>query len=63
MSEKIWIRRNYHEEQLGPFEDMAEAKAYVKEQTDKDPYWNYDPVGYFTYRSWINFHGEPPRER
>ena len=60
MSEKIWIRRQYHVEQLGPFEDRAAAEAYVEEQTDKDPYWAYDSVGYFTYDSWVNFHKEPP---
>jgi hypothetical protein len=43
---KYYVRRQFHEEKLGPFETINAADQFISEQTRKEPYWDYDVPGF-----------------
>lgn len=41
---QLFVRRQCKDEKYGPFENLKEAAAFVLEQQEEDPEWDYYPV-------------------
>ncbi len=39
---RYFVRRLYHEEKLGPFATVADARDFIAAQEAKEPGWGYD---------------------